>query len=53
MLAEYAEYYNQRRPHQGPDQRRPVGAEWDQVYGDACRREVLGGIIHDYHRTAA
>ncbi len=53
VLAEYAEYYNHRRPHQGLDQRRPAGAEWAPGNGDVCRREVLGGIIHDYNRTAA
>ena len=52
VLAQYRDYYNHRRPHQGlgqalpsplvPDPTSPAAPE--QV---SCR-PVLGGIIHDY-----
>jgi putative transposase len=53
VLNEYAEYYNDRRPHQGLDQQCPAGARWGPGNGDIHRREVLDGVIHDYYRSAA
>lgn len=56
VLTEYVEYYNQRRPHQGigqrvpkplPERRASSAARGDPI----GRRDVLGGIIHDYYRT--
>jgi len=52
VLAEYATYYNHRRPHQGRDQRPPVpGAAAPTVPAAPVQircRSVLGGLIHDY-----
>ncbi len=53
VLAEYVAYFNHARPHQGIGQQCPVAQERDFVQGPICRREVLGGIIHDYYRRAA
>ncbi len=49
VLNEYATYFNHARPHQGIDQQIPAG---DKHGGDGAihRRDVLGGIIHDYYR---
>ena len=52
VLKEYDKYYNHARPHQGIGQRFPVsvlGREQNQ-YGPIRRRNILGGIIHDYQR---
>ncbi len=52
VLREYITYYNQRRPHQGFDQRCPVPMERATEGGRIERRDILGGIIHDYYRKA-
>jgi transposase InsO family protein len=54
VLLEYIEYYNRRRPHQGIGQQMPVSPKPLTrkpltTKGEVCRREVLGGIIHDYY----
>jgi putative transposase len=55
VLGTYTAHYNRERPHralalQSPELaapiRRPAVATID-------RREVLGGLIHEYHRAAA
>jgi transposase InsO family protein len=52
VLAEYAAYYNHRRPHQGRAQRPPVpddDAPARPVSPTQVRRHpVLGGLINDY-----
>ncbi len=55
VLAEYVEYYNQRRPHQGIGQRILVPVSVRRAAKPAVgsvvslgRRDVLGGVIHDY-----
>ncbi len=53
VLREYITYYNLRRPHQGIDQRCPVSLERAIDGGQIERRDILGGIIHDYYRNAA
>ncbi|MEO8288772.1 MAG: integrase core domain-containing protein [Chloroflexota bacterium] len=53
VLTEYVSYYNQARPHQGIEQRCPIPIERSQRHGAVERRDVLGGIIHDYERDAA
>ncbi len=52
VLMEYIEYYNARRPHQGIGQQMQVPPYWKagSVKGSIQRREVLGGIIHDYYQ---
>jgi transposase InsO family protein len=54
VLKEYGRYLNRARPHQGIGQR-PPGAEPDRSGGDqggAIAFPVLGGLHHDYRRTA-
>jgi Integrase core domain. len=50
VLKEYAEYYNHARPHQGIDQGFPVSRPVRSTSGPVRRRDVLGGVIHDYFR---
>jgi putative transposase len=54
ILAEYARHYNGHRPHQGlqqePPHRRPGQAV--DITARIERREVLGGLISEYHRAA-
>jgi hypothetical protein len=52
-LREYVDYFNQTRPHQGIEQRCPIPIQRDRRTGAVKRRDVLGGIIHDYDRAAA
>ena len=53
VLWEYSRYYNRRRPHQGISQRCPEGLFESVHTGTTYRREVLGGLIHDYYRDVA
>jgi transposase InsO family protein len=50
VLKEYLEYYNHARPHQGIDQGFPVSGPIRTQRGPVRRRDVLGGVIHDYYR---
>ena len=54
MLAEYARHYNGHRPHQGlqqePPQRQPGHAV--DITARIERRQVIGGLISEYHRAA-
>lgn len=66
VLNEYINYYNQARAHQGLSQQipaaitafiAPIGNPTDEndvepmILDAVRRREVLGGIIHDYYRS--
>src|SRR3954447_11717654 len=53
VLAEYIACYNQARPHQGLAQRCPVALPPPVRDGPVCRRDRLGGLLHDYYREAA
>ncbi len=53
VLTEYVSFYNSRRPHQGLDQQCPVPLTVVSGGDPVQRRDVLGGIIHDYAREAA
>jgi transposase InsO family protein len=53
VLTAYMTFYNERRPHQGLDQHCPVPLSSNQGDGPVQCRDVLGGILHDYHREAA
>ena len=53
VLIDYVNYFNERRPHQGLDQDSPEGLKLVSSEGAIRRRDVLGGIIHDYYREAA
>jgi len=52
VLKEYDEYYNHARPHQGISQRFPISVprREQRIKGPILRRDILGGVIHDYHR---
>ncbi len=52
VLRTYAEHYNAHRPHRGrglspPDQTPPA------VAGPIERRDLIGGLIHEYQHIAA
>lgn len=56
VLTEYVRYYNGRRPHQGIGQFTPILLSEKRVATPAMRdpvsrRDVLGGVIHDYYRA--
>ena len=54
VLNEFTDrYYNVARPHQGIEQRCPIPYGRPQHTGSIQRRDVLGGIIHDYYRSPA
>ena len=49
----YVAHYNQARPHQGLGQQTPVPFAPSARAGPIRRRDVLGGLIHEYDREAA
>ena len=54
VLTEYVAYYNHARPHQGIDQQCPVPLRRSTARaGPIERRDILGGVLHDYYRRAA
>ncbi len=53
VLAAYVAHYNQARPHQGLGQQTPVPQDRPAQRGPVRRREVLGGLLHEYYREAA
>jgi putative transposase len=54
VLIAYLEYYNHARPHQGIDQQCPVPLVRSAARdGPIERRDILGGVLHDYYRRAA
>ena len=53
VLASYVTHYNRVRPHQGLDQQTPVPSVLHDHAGPVRRRDVLGGLIHEYDRAAA
>jgi len=53
VLTEYVACYNEARPHQGLAQRCPVALPPPVRDGPVCRRDRLGGLLHDYYREAA
>jgi putative transposase len=55
VLRIYTAHYNRERPHRGlallsPD---PPNAARPTTGGQINRRDRLGGLIHEYRRTAA
>ncbi|HSH79977.1 MAG TPA: integrase core domain-containing protein [Herpetosiphonaceae bacterium] len=54
VLTTYETYYNHARPHQGIDQQCPVPLQ-RSITGDGPieRRDLVGGVLHDYYRRAA
>ena len=53
VLAEYAVYFTQARAHQGLDQGIRGAPGPLPEHGPMRRRYVLGGLLHNYYRTAA
>jgi putative transposase len=53
LLAGYVAHYNWARPHRGLDQQTPIPHARCDVRGPVRRRDVLGGLIHEYDRAAA
>jgi hypothetical protein len=49
-LKEYAQYYNHTRPRQGLGKHFPVTRPERSIKGPIRRRDILGGVIHDYYR---
>ena len=57
VLEEYAAHYNRHRPHRARNLRPPDGGVTAAPVADLAtarirRREVLGGLIHEYERAA-
>jgi putative transposase len=55
ILRVYVEHYNHQRPHRGLELRPPLGSSpppAGRPSGDVYRRDVLGGLIHEYQRAA-
>jgi len=53
VLRRYGKYHNHGRPHQGIGQEIPDSTNDHPREGPVQRRDVLGGLIHDYYRAAA
>ena len=51
-LRTYEQYFNEARPHQGIQQRIPYPPTTHSTTGKVERRDLLGGVIHDYFRAA-
>jgi transposase InsO family protein len=53
VLDEYVRHYNQARPHRGLQLAQPIPHPVSAPDGGAItRRDVLGGIVHEYERAA-
>ncbi|CAA9544710.1 MAG: hypothetical protein AVDCRST_MAG88-306 [uncultured Thermomicrobiales bacterium] len=53
VLASYVAHFNQARPHRGLGQQTPLPHVPSEPHGAVRRRDVLGGLIHEYDREAA
>jgi transposase len=57
VLGVYVEHYNRERPHRGLDLATPDGLNSQAASpshpGHVGRRDLLGGLIHEYSRAAA
>jgi putative transposase len=54
VLREYERYFNTARPHQGIGQQIPDPPPVRNLPGNGRveRRDILGGVIHDYYAAA-
>jgi putative transposase len=56
VLRTYIGHYNEARPHRRLDLRTPIGHPWpaacDVVAANVRRRDVLGGLLHEYRSAA-
>jgi hypothetical protein len=59
VLRAYAAHHNSHRPHRGlglrrpDDVKRPIPGKGPARAEATQRREILGGLIHEYHAHAA
>jgi transposase InsO family protein len=53
VLGTYVEHYNRARPHRGIDFRAPDPPAEGFGGSRVRRRDILGGLIHEYERRAA
>src|SRR5262249_30231842 len=58
VLRVYVGHYNHERPHRGLALATPVGPRQlaptaPEASADVCRRDLLGGLLHEYHQAAA
>ena len=56
VLASYASHYDAARPHRGIELRAPEKqSHLDpvEIVPEVKRRDLLGGLIHEYHAVAA
>jgi putative transposase len=58
VLCVYVRHYNEQRPHraldlQAPDPRTIASTRGDPAPGAVRRRDLLGGLIHEYEAAAA
>jgi transposase InsO family protein len=52
VLCEYVRHYDEARPHRGLGLGQPVARPAPRATGGVVRRDVLGGIVHEYERAA-
>jgi hypothetical protein len=54
VLAEYAQHYNEQRPHQSREQRPPLHEPGQPIDITARikRRQIVHGLISEYRRAA-
>jgi putative transposase len=52
VLGAYVRHYNEARPRRGRQLATPLLGHDQPRTGEICRRDILGGIIHEYHRAA-
>jgi hypothetical protein len=53
VLAGYVAHYNRARPHRGLSQQTPIPYSPSARCEPVRRRDVLGGLLHEYDREAA
>ena len=52
VLADYVRHYNEARPHRGRQLAPPLPRHDQPHTGEIYRRDIFGGIIHEYDRAA-
>jgi transposase InsO family protein len=55
VLRVYVDHYNRQRPHRALNLQPPLPETPEPLppVGEICRRDRLGGLIHEYYRAAA
>jgi putative transposase len=56
VLRVYVHHYNAERPHRGLKLSPPEGPRESMasaVQANVCRRDLLGGLLHEYYQAAA